>query len=105
MKRLSLALLASAICAPALAADGYNMLSAAGGRFVYGWTGGTAKTAALLDTQTGRMWEVVCIIAKDASPLSKDCIRTEFRPIFFKKENGDIALTPDGKKVNTSEFE
>lgn len=90
--------------APAIAADGYNLLAAPGGRYVYGWAGGTAKTAALLDTQTGRMWEIVCIVA-DSTALKPDCIRTEFRPFFFKKENGDLALTPDGKKVQPKDFE
>lgn len=90
--------------APASAADGYNMLGVPGGRYVYGWTGGTAKTAALLDTQTGRMWEIVCIVA-DTTAMNPSCMRTEFRPYFFKKENGEIALTPDGKKVSPKEFE
>lgn len=82
-------------------ADGYHLLSSQGGRFVYGWTGGTAKTAALLDTQTGRMWEPICIvkdIAAARAAIEQSCERTVFKPIYFEHEDGLISHTPDGKK-------
>lgn len=85
----------------AMASDGYHLLASQAGRFVYGWTGGTAKTAALLDTQTGRMWEPICIVkdlAAARASIDQSCEKTVFRPIYFEHEDGLISLTPDGKK-------
>lgn len=92
------------------AADGYNLLGVQGGRFVYGWAGGTAKTAALIDTQTGRMWEPICVVADleaARSTAEQQCLRTVLRPIYFEHEDGLISLSPDGKKfiVKPGDFE
>ena len=68
---------------------------------MYGWAGGSAKTAAMVDTQTGRMWEVLCMVndVDEAAKITEQrCEYTALTPIYFKHEDGSLSLTPDGKR-------
>lgn len=80
----------SAMCAAAQTAPtGHPSLSAPGGRYVFGQVSDYQRDKYMLDTQTGRLWNVVCIgPAKDGQ-----CPRG-LEPVPFLDTNGNSSLTP-----------
>ena len=74
--------------------DKGKVLSAAGGRFVFGQISESGKDQFMLDTLTGRLWRIA---------ESSD-IGMHLRPIPYRGEDGKYFPTPDGPaKVKTKE--
>lgn len=68
-----------------------SVLSAAGGRYVFGQTSEYQKNTYMLDTHTGRLWQVAC------SQVDKDnslrCLLTVMMPIPFVDSRGELTGT------------
>jgi hypothetical protein len=96
---VSSVLLISAAHADAVDAGG-SVLAAPGGRYVYGQVGILAKSIRLLDTQTGRLWSSVCIVAEqDLKKEDARCVYQAMEPVFFRHKDGSVSLTPDGTRM------
>ena len=65
-----------------------SALSAPGGRFVYGQVSSARSDQYLLDTQTGRLWQMQCA-KKGAEPYS--CEANVLTPVLFS-ENGTFVV-------------
>lgn len=94
MKRvatLALAIISSAASAQP-AADAIGQLSAAGGRYVFGQISAMRRDQYLLDTQTGRVWQLVCA-EKDKNDSSK-CNLTAFDAMVFFDHTGKPSPSP-----------
>jgi hypothetical protein len=90
--RVLVATLALAAFGPVLAADPTPLavLSSSAGRFVFGQISGMRQDQYLLDTETGRLWAVVCVAAADGQ-----CQQTVLRPVAFVDRNTKIlGLSP-----------
>jgi hypothetical protein len=68
--------------------DKGKVLSAAGGRFVFGQISDSGKDQFMLDTLTGRLWRI---------GESSD-IGMHLRPIPYRMEDGKYSPAPDGAK-------
>lgn len=70
-----------------------GVLSAPGGRYVFGQISPFARHQYMLDTQTGRLWQVVC---SKRSEDGKECILTTLSwvPYGIPGEDG-ISVFPD----------
>jgi hypothetical protein len=66
--------------------DKGKVLSAAGGRFVFGQISDSGKDQFMLDTLTGRLWRI---------GESSD-VGMHLRPIFYRMEDGKYSPVPDG---------
>ncbi|NTV32731.1 MAG: hypothetical protein HGA50_05510 [Deltaproteobacteria bacterium] len=66
--------------------DKGKVLSAAGGRFVFGQISDSGKDQFMLDTQTGRLWRI---------GESSD-VGMHLRPIPYRREDGKYSPVPDG---------
>jgi hypothetical protein len=66
--------------------DKGKILSAEGGRFVFGQISDSAKDQFMLDTLTGRLWRI---------GESSD-VGMHLRPIPYRSENGKYSPLPDG---------
>ncbi|MGE5841596.1 MAG: hypothetical protein ACM335_04915 [Deltaproteobacteria bacterium] len=66
--------------------DKGKVLSAAGGRFVFGQISDSGKDQFMLDTLTGRLWRV---------GESSD-VGMHLRPILYRTEDGKYSPVPDG---------
>jgi hypothetical protein len=66
--------------------DKGKVLSAAGGRFVFGQISDSGKDQFMLDTLTGRLWRI---------GESSD-VGMHLRPIHYRLENGKYSPVPDG---------
>lgn len=66
--------------------DKGKVLSAAGGRFVFGQISDSGKDQFMLDTLTGRLWRV---------GESSD-VGMHLKPIPYRKEDGKYAPLPEG---------
>jgi hypothetical protein len=66
--------------------DKGKVLSAAGGRFVFGQISDSGKDQFMLDTVTGRLWRV---------GESSD-VGMHLRPIHYRMEDGKYSPAPDG---------
>lgn len=63
--RARLSTLAFALCCLTGAyAEPGSVLSATGGRFVYGQVSAFGRDQFMLDTQDGRLWRIVCIVER-----------------------------------------
>ena len=84
---------AATVAAQPVSAPG-SVLSAPGGRFVFGQVSDAARHQYLLDTQTGRLWSIKCIVedASSADALkSPRCLYQRLDPVFF---DDDGAVLP-----------
>ena len=68
-----------------------SVLSAAGGRFVFGQISEYRRDQYLLDTLTGRLWRSTCAIYDKDDP--KKCNLTAMEPIDFIDSNGKLSGT------------
>ena len=66
--------------------DKGKVLSAAGGRFVFGQISDSGKDQFMLDTLTGRLWRI---------GESSD-VGMHLRPISYRGEDGKYSPVPDG---------
>jgi hypothetical protein len=66
--------------------DKGKVLSASGGRFVFGQISDSAKDQFMLDTLTGRLWRI---------GESSD-VGMHLRPIHYRMEDGKYSPVPDG---------
>lgn len=66
-----------------------SVLSAAGGRFVFGQISEYRRDQYLLDTQTGRVWRPVCV-TKDKDDSSR-CSLSAMEPIDFLDSKGNLS--------------
>ena len=64
-------------------------LAAAGGRFVFGQVSDFQRDKYLLDTQTGRMWTIVCI-----GPESNGQCPRGLQPLLFVDLKGETTSVP-----------
>lgn len=88
MKKL-LAILASSLLATAYAADVQNpssVLSASGGRYVFGQISQYRRDQYMLDTQTGRLWVSVCLKGGDQVT---GCEVLALQPIAYQNDSFD----------------
>jgi len=69
-----------------VAMDKGKVLSAAGGRFVFGQISDSGKDQFMLDTLTGRLWRIG--ESSDAG--------MHLRPIPYRNEDGKYSPVPDG---------
>lgn len=69
-------------------------LSSSAGRFVFGQINGLARDQYMLDTQSGRLWQIVCVKA-DESDGSK-CLLKVLQAVSYDSELGqsDVPLQP-----------
>lgn len=81
-----LALLAAVTSTYAADAPG-AVLSAPGGRFAFGQIGSGRVDQYLLDTQTGKVWQMQCA-KKGAEPFS--CEVNVFVPLLFSESGGFV---------------
>lgn len=92
--RARLSTLAFALCCLTGAyAETGSVLSATGGRFVYGQVSAFGRDQFMLDTQDGRLWRIVCIVEEGASADAK-CKYHRLDPIYYNTDDG-LMLTPD----------
>jgi hypothetical protein len=73
--------------------DKGKVLSAAGGRFVFGQISDSGKDQFMLDTLTGRLWRVG--ESSDAG--------MHLRPILYRREDGKYSSLPDAVKTGAKE--
>lgn len=66
--------------------DKGKVLSAAGGRFVFGQISDSGKDQFMLDTLTGRLWRI---------GESSD-VGMHLKPIPYRREDGKYSPSPDG---------
>lgn len=71
------------------ASQGHPALSAPGGRFAFGQVSDFQRDKYLLDTQTGRMWTIVCI-----GPESGGQCPRGLQPVTFVDLKGETSLAP-----------
>jgi hypothetical protein len=71
------------------ASAGRPALSAAGGRFVFGQVSDYQRDKYLLDTQTGRMWNIVCI-----GPEKDGQCPRGLEPVIFVDIKGEPTFAP-----------
>lgn len=70
-----------------------SVLSTQGGRYVFGQISEYRRDQYLLDSQSGRVWQVICV-AKDKDD-SKQCNLTALSPMYFTDTKGDLSgVTP-----------
>ncbi len=62
-------------------------LSAPGGRYVFGQISALRRDQYMLDTQTGRLWQFVCV-EKDATDQTT-CLENGLEPVPFLNSKGD----------------
>lgn len=96
MRRALCVVAAAAAFNPFLASaeDGafpHGVLAAHGGRYVFGQVSPYAKHQYLLDTQTGRMWQLVCARQSDDG---KSCAFNALDPLPFLQQEPKLAYTP-----------
>jgi hypothetical protein len=83
-----LSLLTTGAFSQSVSAPG-SVLSASGGRYVFGQVSEARRDQYLLDTQTGRLWRPVCMsYDKDDS---KKCTGTVMEPMEFLDAKGNLA--------------
>jgi hypothetical protein len=75
--------------AQAPSAGHVNVLSATGGRYVFGQISDSRRDQYMLDTQTGRLWVQTCIASSKEDP--KQCAQTGLVPVSFTDGKGDLA--------------
>jgi hypothetical protein len=75
--------------AQAPSAGHVNVLSATGGRYVFGQISESRRDQYMLDTQTGRLWVQTCIASSKEDP--KQCAQTGLVPVSFTDGKGDLA--------------
>ena len=66
----------------------FSALSASGGRYVFGQISEYRRDQLMLDTQTGRLWQMACF-QKDPTDL-KTCIEFGLQPVPFLNARGEI---------------
>lgn len=73
-----------------------NVLSAAGGRYVFGQISPYSRDQYMLDTQTGRLWQIVCAVRSNDN---KDCAATTLDWVPYthptKSERADRSIPPE----------
>lgn len=69
------------------------MLGSPGGRFVFGQISDARRDQFMVDTQTGRLWQVVCVDSK-AEGTSFQCNKTALAPIFYAYGGNDYNVMP-----------
>lgn len=69
-----------------------SVLSASGGRFVFGQISEYRRDQYLLDTHTGRVWQVACQ-KKDEN--TKQCELSVLSPMLFEHVSGKFGYEPD----------
>jgi len=65
-----------------------SVLSAQGGRFVFGQVSEARRDQHLLDTQTGRLWRPVCALYNKDDATK--CAATVMEPIDFVDSKGNL---------------
>jgi hypothetical protein len=70
-----------------------NVLSAPGGRYVFGQISDHRRDQYLLDTQTGRVWVITCA-KRESDKISCEMLALE--PVIFN----DGSFSPSGIKSN-----
>lgn len=87
MKIFAFSVLAVILHFPALAQDAApgSVLSSSGGRYVFGQVSKARRDQFMLDTQTGRLWTMVCLkIGKE----SGQCDVESLSPIGYQDNDG-----------------
>lgn len=71
-------------------------LSAASGRYVFGQINGMARDQYMLDTQTGRLWQMTCVKTDESD--SSRCRMLVLQAVPYDSDAGvsDIPPTPRG---------
>lgn len=96
---LAAAILTIATSATANEDPSGSVIAASGGRFAFGQVSSFAKHQFLLDTQTGRLWKMVCVVeAGDITNPAAKCVYNKLEPVYFGHDGGVVSHTPDGKK-------
>ena len=86
---VTLCAVAASAQAQAPSAGHVNVLSATGGRYVFGQISESRRDQYMLDTQTGRLWVQTCIASSKEDP--KQCAQTGLVPVSFTDGKGDLA--------------
>lgn len=73
--------------------DSVGTLSAPGGRFVFGQISSYRRDQFMLDTQTGRLWQMVCSRTDETDP-KKPCLTTVLEPVSYTNQAGSLSQTP-----------
>lgn len=66
-----------------------SVLSAPGGRYVFGQVSEYQRDKFLLDTQTGRLWQMVCAMSDKDAPGK--CKLFAMEPVTFTDSSGNIS--------------
>lgn len=101
MKRLAAALaLIGLVTLPVFHANAQPVpsgtsLASGSGRFVYGQVSNFRRDQFMLDTQTGKLWQLQCLTPSDKDPSS--CIQPGLIPVVYTDLDGKpIGLNPTG---------
>lgn len=70
----------------------HGVLSAPGGRYVFGQISEYARHQYMLDTLTGRLWQVVCAKREEAG--EKKCTLNVLEPIPYLDEANNLIPAP-----------
>ena len=73
----------------------HGVLSVPGGRYVFGQVSEFAKHQYMLDTQTGRLWKMICVVA-DKSAASSECIYNRLDPVYYGDIDVTLPVVPSG---------
>jgi hypothetical protein len=76
---------------------GSKVLATEGGRYVLGQISDARRDQYLLDTKTGRLWEVIEYTSRSKTDESKTETRTMLRPVRFldKLQNESVEPIPE----------
>lgn len=93
MRRTAVGVLISlaALAASAQNSNRPEVLSAAGGRFVFGQVNEFGRDKFMLDTQTGRLWRLVCVRLSPSGGCEGGSV---LEPVEFAQPDGKYADVP-----------
>jgi hypothetical protein len=91
-----LGLMIGSAMVPAMAqAEPGSVLSASGGRFVFGQVSAFRRDQFLLDTKTGMLWQIACAQTSKASQNQPaECTGTVLQSVPFDMGTGKLSITP-----------
>lgn len=72
-----------------------SVLSSSGGRFVFGQVSEYRRDQYMIDTQTGRLWQMVC--AERSKDDATKCESSALSPVIFADSKGNYLGTQPAK--------
>lgn len=78
-----------------------GVLSAPGGRFVFGQVSQYARHQYMLDVQTGRLWRLVCITPSSppAGQQQAECLYGRLDPVYYGEAREGLPVLPSAPNL------